>query len=73
METAVYLAIAGGVFLCCPFSHLDKIWDEILSVSMGYLTYSYKTNNYTPYYGNGQMVLHAESKVERTTSGCFFF
>ena len=34
-ETAVCLAVAGGVFdgvfLCCPFS--DEIWDLIESVS----------------------------------------
>ena len=47
-KTAVYLAVAGGVFdgvfLCCPFSHyidvLDEIWDVIESVSEGFLTYS---------------------------------
>ena len=46
-ETAVHLAVAGGVFngvfLCCPFSpldFLDEIWDVIESVSEGFLTYS---------------------------------
>ena len=47
-ETAVHLAVAGGVFdgvfLCCPFfplDVLDEIWDLIQSVSEGFLTYSY--------------------------------
>ena len=46
-ETAVYLAVAGGVFdgvfLCCsyfPLDVLDEIWDVIESVSEGFLTYS---------------------------------
>ena len=47
-ETAVHLAVAGGVFdgvfLCCPFFQLDVLdetWDLIESVSEGFLTYSY--------------------------------
>ena len=46
-ETAVHLAVAGGVFddvfLCCPFFKLDvldEIWDLIESVSEGFFTYS---------------------------------
>ena len=44
-ETAVHLAVAGGVFdgifLCCsffPLDVLDEIWDVIESVSEGLLT-----------------------------------
>ena len=47
-ETAVHLAVAGGVFDCvflfCPFSPLDvfdEIWGVIESVSEGFLTYSF--------------------------------
>ena len=47
METAVHLAVAGGVFdgvfLCCPFfplNVLDEIWDVIESVHEEFLTYS---------------------------------
>ena len=47
-ETAVHLAVAGGVFdgvfLCCPFfplDVLDEIWDLIEPVSEGFPTYSY--------------------------------
>ena len=45
-ETAIHLAVAGGVFdgvfLCCPFSPLDvlnEIWDVIGSFIDGFLTY----------------------------------
>ena len=48
LETAVRLAVSGGVFdgvfLCCPFPPLDvldEIW-VIESVSGEFLTYSYK-------------------------------
>ena len=51
-ETAVHLAVAGGVFdgvfLCCSFFPLDvshKIWDVIESVSEGFLTYSCNTKS----------------------------
>ena len=47
-ETAVHLAVAGGVFdgvfLFCPFfplDVLDEIWVVIGSVSEGFLTYSF--------------------------------
>ena len=46
-ETAVHLAVAGGVFdgvFCAvlfPLDVLDEIWDLIESVSEGFLTYSY--------------------------------
>ena len=46
-ETAVHLAVAGGVFdgvffvlSCFPLDVLDEIWDAIESVSEGFLTYS---------------------------------
>ena len=46
-ETAVHLAVAGGVFdgvfLCCPFSHYMscEILDLIGSLSGGFLIYSW--------------------------------
>ena len=47
-ETAVHLAVAGGVFdgvfcavLFFPLDVLDEIWDIIESVSEGFLTYFY--------------------------------
>ena len=49
METAVHLAVAGGVivaFFCAvffPLDVLDEIWDVIKSVSEGYLTYSLRS------------------------------
>ena len=45
-ETAVHLAVAGGVFdgvfvlSFFPLDVLDEIWDLIESVSEGFLTYS---------------------------------
>ena len=45
-ETAVHLAVAGGVFdgvfraVFFPLDVLDEIWDLIESVSEGFLTYS---------------------------------
>ena len=44
MGVAVCLAVAGGVFLCCPFSPrgvLDEILNLTDSVSEGFTTYSF--------------------------------
>ena len=47
-ETAVHLAVAGGVFDVVffvlsffPLDVLDEVWDLIESVSEGFLTYFY--------------------------------
>ena len=48
MGNSCSLAVAGGVFSCCPFFPLvvlDEIWDLIESVSEGFLTYSSVTHS----------------------------